>query len=122
MTNQSELRILRNRERRERELRNHMTLLAIVLFAILSVCIFLTASFLTHATSRSEAMEYKYYHNMTVGLNDSLEDVASLYMSADHYENTDQYIAEVMNINHLEDGEVLPGTHLIVPYYSEAIK
>jgi len=64
-------------------------------------------------------MRYKYYTQITVNHGDTLESIACRYIT-EEYENSDNYINEVCNINHLEDkDQVIAGESLIVPYYSD---
>ena len=64
----------------------------------------------------------KYFTTVTVGYNDTMDDLVSRYMDQDHYKNPEAYISEVLKINHivLKPGQTLkvrPGDQLVIPYY-----
>lgn len=108
----SELRIIRNRERRSRELRRHisMVIVGVVLFIFLLVYIFSVKSV---ASDGSEKGLYKYYKSVQVNAGDTLYDI-SLEYSAD----SQAFIDEVVFINNLNSPEEIKcGEYIIVPYY-----
>ena len=41
---------------------------------------------------------------------------------SDKYKNIKDYLADIMLVNGMYDEEVLPGSYLIVPYYSVEFK
>ena len=112
----SEKRILKNRIRRQREMRKNLLLL------IMTVCLIVTCSlslngFRSNAKDDSTETSYKYYKSISVANNDTLWSIAERYMDEEHYASVSDYIAEVMRINGLTDDTILYGEYLIVPYY-----
>ncbi|MDE5891572.1 MAG: LysM peptidoglycan-binding domain-containing protein, partial [Acetatifactor sp.] len=49
---------------------------------------------------------------------DTLWSLADRYADQEHYTSRDQYIAEVMTMNHMSSEELSAGNYLILPYYS----
>lgn len=117
MNNNSELRIRNNRIRRTRQLRRNMIMffLTIVLVICFSIIFF---SFKTKAQSNEEEVLYKYYKSVMVSEGDSLWKYAQMYGDNQYYDNYEDYMKEVMNMNFLEDDTIITGQYLILPYYS----
>lgn len=117
-THSSEQRIRKNRIRRKRELRKHITLsvVACCLIVILSISM---SSFLStaHGFDTSD-ISYKYYNSIIIHPGDSLWSIAESYVDS-HYDSIEAYVKEVMNINHLTDDTIQAGSYLIIPYYSD---
>lgn len=61
---------------------------------------------------------YKYYTNVYVDRDTTLWGVAQEYIS-DEYANARAYMEEVKSINHLPDDQLIYGTTICVPYYSD---
>lgn len=93
------------------------------ILGILVVCTVFGAHVLrSRASSSGERTSYKYYKNIVVAYDYSLNDVAEEYAD-EHYDNTRDYLREVCNINHLASAsDVTPGTHVVIPYYSEEFR
>ncbi len=115
---QSEVRIRNNRLRRQRQLRKHIMVLAAVLFTACFMMIFMKAGMLSDAHTQDQAIDYKYYKTITVSAGDSLWNIAQDYISYAHYDNVNEYMDEVREINHLSDDAINAGSNLIIPYYS----
>ncbi|MDO4513276.1 MAG: LysM peptidoglycan-binding domain-containing protein [Lachnospiraceae bacterium] len=115
----AERRIRLNHERRVRELRLRMLLFFTALIAggILAIVCNSSAS---DAKSSNEEMEYKYYCSYQIQYGDSLTSIAKNYISGSD-QDIQEYIKEVMSINHMEEDDYLrAGDYLIIPYYSTA--
>lgn len=103
------------RLRRERR-RRCMTALGIVLATLCVVC-FCSMSYGALKTKASSG--FKYYTSVTVAAGETLWELADSYVDYDYYKNKSSYIAEVQQINHLdEQGSITAGQVLILPYYS----
>ena len=81
----------------------------------------------SRASSREFPKAYKYYDTITVGYQENLLDIVQRYDNREFYETQKDYVKELCRINNLaydDTGypEVSPGTHLVVPYYSEELK
>ncbi len=74
-------------------------------------------SFAKGSSSRSPRM--KYYTSITIEKGESLSSIADTYRG-DDYASRSQYIAEVVELNHLSSADqIRAGGHLIIPYFSE---
>ena len=60
----------------------------------------------------------KYYKSIEIEKGDTLNSIAATYIS-DEYCSKNEYISEVVKINHLTDiDNINAGSHLIIPYYA----
>lgn len=76
----------------------------------------------SRASSNDTDISYKYYKNIVVACDYDLYDAAADYAD-DHYDDEQDYLREVCNINHLASvSGVTPGTRVVVPYYSEEFR
>lgn len=113
-----ELRLYKRRLRRQRELRRKCMLL-LMTFGLIMICAVSYHSIKSNASTGDEEMNFKYYTNITVAYGDTLWKIADDYIDYDQYKDKATYIAEVRNINHLDEDEVIKaGQYLVVPYYS----
>lgn len=113
----------RERSRRARRARaRYVDRCRRVLFGLAATAVigitFTTAVLQSRASSNADAAGYKYYKNVVISYDYDLGDIAAEYAD-EHYASERAYLREVENINHLDAGDVHPGTHLVVPYYSE---
>ena len=116
----SEARILRNRNRRKKQLQRKMLTLGISCLLILFLVIG-CFSFGSVAKEDSADNIYKYYTSIEVKTGDTLLSIAEKY-AASHYDSYEDYIEEVIFINSLRDEKLRPGSYLIVPYHSGEFK
>ncbi len=116
----SEDRSRRYKERRKRQLRRRFLMAVGAAF----LTAFLALSYhaiLSEAKEKAEA-SYKYYTSIEIPYGATLWEIAQTYRT-EEYESAEDYIHEVMEINHLQDESVLKaGNYLIVPYYSSELK
>ena len=117
-----EMRIRRNRERRNRQLRRHIAMLVAAAGFILSLTVFGLNAVSSNASDDDAPVVYKYYRSVAVLPSDTVQGYAEACLSV-HPAGVDTDIerlsAEIRSINHLEEDETpLAGTRLIVPYYS----
>ena len=112
----SERRILKNRIRRQQEMKKRFLLFTVTLCLIV-VCSVSLSGFRSNAQDDSTSVSYKYYKSIAVSNTDTLWSIADEYMDEDHYDSVDDYIAEVMRMNTLTDDVIHYGDYLIVPYY-----
>ncbi len=66
--------------------------------------------------TESGMVSQKYFKSITIESGDTLESIASAYISSE-YKNTSQYINEVKKMNRMLDDEIKTGNSLIIPYY-----
>lgn len=120
---ESEVRIRRNKIRRQRIYRRQVLLVSLAVALLMFMIIFIVSSLLTNAQSDEVEFEYKYYKTVTVHADDTMWDIASANYSADHYSDMNGYIYEICSINSISDmDDIKAGESLIVPYYSTEFK
>ena len=112
----SERRILKNRIRRQQEMKKNFLIL------LMTVCLIVLGSvslngFRSNAKDDSTEVSYKYYKSITITNDDTLWSIAEQYMDEDHYQSINDYINEVKNMNAMTDDVIHYGEHLIIPYY-----
>lgn len=115
--NDRDLRNYRRKCRRQREIRRKFILTGIAAVLVLSLALSCHA-LLSHANTEIEDISYKYFTSIRIEPGDTLWSLADRYADQEHYASRDQYITEVMNMNHLSGEELSAGNYLIVPYYS----
>ena len=80
-------------------------------FVLFSVLAFACSSF---ADAHNDSQ--KYYTSVYINSGDTLWDIANTYCSVE-YRNQQEYIDEVMRLNHLTSYDIHSGNYLILPYY-----
>lgn len=113
----SERRIRNNRLRRQRQLRRHILIgtVTMVLTVILSSTF---GGFLLKANAKKDEETYfKYYTSIEVKYGDTLWSIATEHMTP-QYESVEDYVYEVMEMNHLKEDTIHAGEYIIIPYYS----
>lgn len=115
----SRYRSQRYHERRVRQLRRRIALLA-------ATFVLLIAGFSYHTITSKAASEvgdvsYKYFTSIEVVYGDSLWSIAEKY-AGEEYASINDYIKEVMKINHLKEDTLSAGQYLIVPYFTKEFK
>lgn len=119
----SEIRIYKNKLRRQRVVRRQKLALLLIAAILVFAVSFLFSTLILDAQSDEYTPEFKYYKQITVHCGDTIWDIAKENISYNHYKDVDAYIEEVRGINNLTDeDEILAGENLIVPYYSEEYK
>lgn len=112
----SEERIWKNRLRRRRELRVKIWK-AFLSAGIIFFLSFTANVFLSNAKADVKNVDYKYYRSILIEAGDSLWSIAEENMGVEYIDSS-VYVAEVKNINHLQDDNITAGNYLIIPYYS----
>ena len=115
----SERRVRKQKKQRNRSLRNFISgVLTVILTIVVSFGI---GSFYANAQESDEApAEIKYYKSIQIEKGDSLWSIAKVYMN-DDYESVYDYMAELVQINQLDDEEIdylMEGDYLTVAYYA----
>ncbi len=103
--------------RRQRELRRKFILAGIALMLILAFALSYHA-LISQANTDMEDISYKYFTSVQIQVGDTLWSLADRYADEVHYASQEQYITEVMAINHMTDDAIYAGNYLILPYYS----
>ena len=122
-----EMRVIRNRERRNRELRRHLIIIAAAAGMMLSIAVFALGAVRSDASDSVPPGPYKYYHSVAVLPSDTVESFAQkTVLSRGDVLNdsaTAKYAREIRAINHLEENEnPLAGTTLVVPCFTYEIR
>lgn len=79
-------------------------------------------SFRAKAQSTDEEILYKYYKSTVVSAGDTLWDYADEYGINSYYDDHQEYIKEVMQVNGLMNDRITEGQYIILPYYSPDFK
>lgn len=88
-------------------------------FILATLCIVGFCSVSYGALKSNASSGFKYYTSVTVAAGETLWELADSYVDYDYYKSKNSYIAEVQQINHLdEQGSIAAGQVLILPYYS----
>lgn len=115
--NERDLKNYRRKLRRQREIRRIFILAGITIMLVLGFALSYHA-LLSHASTELEDITYKYFTSIQIEPGDTLWGLADRYADREHYASRDQYIEEVMTMNHLSGEELSAGSYLILPYYS----
>lgn len=107
-----------NRRKRQLQVRRNIAALVISLLIIIAAAIFLL-SFSTEANDMAHQPSYKYYKSIEISKGDTLWSIANDNFDPEHYRNTQEYVAEVKKMNSLTSDDIIAGSYLIVPYYSQ---
>jgi len=117
---ESERRRRNNRIRRNRQLRRRIlgTISALCMVFLFAVCFGSTSS---SAHEENDTVYFKYFESIQVEEGDTLTSIAQEY--ADFHYTVQEYISEVVSINHLESQDMITaGQYIVVPYYSSDYK
>ena len=116
-------RVEANRARRfEREckVRQQKRLLFLALFLLVLIIGLLSMRAFAYADENKNTDRVKQYRSITIYAGDSLSTISTAYMTPE-YSDQKAYVAEVVFINHMDaDDPLIPGNHLIIPYYTDA--
>ena len=120
--NRQEIRY-REKKRRARVVarRRMFLLLATILIITIGSIIFGSIFSSAQAGAEESGVEYKYYKSIVIRDGDTLWNIAKEYQT-DEYENTQEYIDELMELNNLSSDAIHEGQHLMVVYYDSEFK
>lgn len=76
--------------------------------------VFINAYIIVKAEGQSVPEHKKIYKSITIEQNQTLWDIAEEYCNDDYYDNKNEYIDEIMQINQLQTDLIYEGYHLIV--------
>jgi cell division protein YceG involved in septum cleavage len=113
-----ETRSLLNRQRRQKQLRRYYLICLLLITVIIVTASILFVSLSANANDSEHQPSYKYYKSIEITKGDTLWSIAQEYSDDAHYKNTSDYIKEVRNINSLTSDNIISGSYIIVPYYS----
>ena len=111
----SERRIINNRRRRMKQLKQRVLISALVVSLFIILAFFLWSS---KSMAATEEPFFKYYKSVQIQSGDTLYGLSEEYVNP-QMNDVDSFIAEVRYINNLdEDSYLYEGNYIIVPYYS----
>lgn len=116
--NKSERRIHANKVRRKRERRKNIVLVMLTICLVFSLS-FIANSLLANAKSNHEYATSKYYKSIMVERGDTLWSIAAEY--TDSQTDTTDLIKEIKQLNNLHGDEIICGSYLVVPYFSNEL-
>lgn len=105
----------RRKAHREMMIRIKITVAATL---VLLISMFLFNTLRTEATEQIPETTYKYFTYHEIEKGDTLHDLAKEYISYEFYDNLQEYIEEVKEINHMENDLIIAGNMLVLPYFS----
>ena len=108
-------------KRRRQVAKRRMILLLAALFVITVGSIVCGSIFSSAKDPATDIPQYKYYKSITIEQGDSLWSIAEEYCT-DAYENTQDYIDELKELNGLTSETIHEGQHLVVTYYDTVIR
>ena len=108
--------VIRNRRKREVYLKKIVIGIFLLVLTVGTAASVLSNNFVMAEDSVDRSIEVKYYKSIEIESGDTLWDIAKEYKD-EHYDSTYDYVDEVMNINHLDSGEIHAGSYLTIPYY-----
>ena len=114
----SERRIIKNRRRRNKQLKQRLLISALVVSLFIILAFFLWS---TKSMASNEEPLFKYYKSVQIHTGDTLYDLSALYVNPE-MNDVESFIAEVRYINNLEEDSYLyEGNYIIVPYYATSV-
>ncbi len=118
-----EILIWDNKNRRAQIIKKQKKIIAEVLAVLTVLTVTITIMCMTITPKAcEETPSMKYYTTRTVGVSESLYNLAQEYMTAE-YGDVDEYINEVCQINRIEDASsIQTGEMIILPYYASEFK
>ena len=122
-SSESEIRIQKNKIRRQRIVRRQFMLLGFSIAVVIFVFILMGTTIMSSAQSDEFEPEFKYYKSVTVHADETLWKIADSNFSEDNYKDLNEYIGEICMINSISDPDTLKaGEAIIIPYYSTEFK
>ena len=89
-----------------------------ILSVFLIILFVLSCNSIAQATEEIPETTYKYFTYHTVDKGDTLWNLAEEYIDYNFYENIQDYVSEVKEINHMKDDTIRVGQTIVIPYFS----
>lgn len=120
---QSRIRSLNNRKRRERQLHRRIIIFVVMTAMIIFLGMFLSFSFFSDASADESHTQHIYYKTVSVTAGDSVWSIANDNLDSIHYRKAQTLVNDIAKINKIStDAKLTAGTNIIVPYYSDEVK
>ena len=117
------VRSMNNRRRREKQLRRRIITFCVSASIIIFLALILSFSFRSDASASEEHKQYRYYTTVSVAAGDNVYAIAEKHMDPLHYRNVDELAYDIASINRIStDADLMAGSSIFVPYYSDMIK
>lgn len=117
-----DIRIRDNKRRRNAEIRKHVFQLVFAAVFICVAVLFINRMISQAGDVKEGDISFKYYKNICLEEGETLTSIAEIYADEEHYETVDQYIQEVVYMNHLKSADdICSGYYLIIPYYANEL-
>ena len=108
------------KRKHQQRMRSMISISALIVSILI---VFSVSGLVTNARSSNDKPEYKYFMSYELEKGDSLWSVAHKNCDEAYYESVEEYMEEVCIINSISlDTELVAGTNLIIPYYSNEFK
>lgn len=103
--------------------RKRFAIVLVFTICLIGALVITFGSFLSRAEEKESGVTYyKYYTNIEIQPGDTLWSLSEDYMDV-NYDSREEYMAEVRELNSLnEEGKIVAGQYLIMPYYSTEYK
>lgn len=112
-----EYRNYKRKVRRQREIRNRI-IFAVLSFLLILGIVFSLKAFTSNAVEETD-VTYKYFKTCEIGNDDTLWSIAKENIDYSYYDDINEYIEEVICINHLKSDTIKYGQSIIIPYFSK---
>ena len=107
------------RRKRQQRMKGICSIFALIIGIMI---VFGVCGMSTSAHSIYDNPEYKYFKSYELEHGDSLWSIAEAHMD-DNYASIEDYMEEICIINSISmDSQLIAGTNLIIPYYSQEFK
>lgn len=110
-----------SRKRLRKKRANRVKLLGIGFLALLITLVFSVRAAATANAGTADSSRTKYYASIRIEKDASLWEIACDHMT-EEYNSQQEYIEEVMQMNHLESDIIYEGAYLCIPYYASEQK
>jgi hypothetical protein len=100
-------------------MKNNTIKLVILIVSVLILTVSIKAITAMASNSDQRAMQ-KYYRTVSIDFDDTLRSIAEENFDAEHYMSVNDYLNEIMDINHISENSAISGGMIIyIPYYGE---
>lgn len=98
--------------------RRKSSLLYLIIFLLVLIVVLFSCRAFAYAGESVDSSRVKCYRSITIYSGDTLPAIAETNIPPE-YSDISSYINEIVFINHMSTDEALiPGNHLIIPYYT----
>ncbi len=106
-----------NRYRRKLQVQRNISMLIVSIITAVVLCVF-AISISTQASGLERSVQYKYYKSIEVSKGDTLWSIAAENFDMKHYQNIQEYVKEIKEMNAIKSDHIVSGSCLIIPYYA----